>query len=75
MAQYYFSAELEDNRTLYLSPLTDRWIALSGEELADTSGYFLYEKCGEGLASSIEIIAQVQSDDAALRLREMFKMS
>lgn len=75
MQEYYFSADLGNNRTLCLSPITDRWIAMSGDEVIDRSGYFLFEKAGSGESASIEIIAQVFSEEAALRLREMFGMT
>ena len=75
MHEYYFSVDLDDNRTLFLTPLTDRWIAMSGDDVPDQSGYFLFEKSGTGESASIEIIAQVFSDEAALRLREMFNMT
>lgn len=75
MHEYYFSVDLDDNRTLILTPLTDRWIEMSGDDVLDQSGYFLFEKSGTGESASIEIIAQVFSDEAALRLREMFNMA
>src|SRR3546814_3810058 len=74
MEEYYFSLDLGDNRTLYLSPMTDRWIAMSGEEVPDPSGYFLFEKHGDGDLASVDIIAHIPSDEAAMRLRDMFKM-
>jgi hypothetical protein len=48
---------------------------MSGQEVADPSGYFLFEKRGKGDNAGIEIIAHVVSDEAALRLREMFDMA
>jgi hypothetical protein len=73
MAEFYFSVNLDNDRTLYIAPLTDRKIALSGEEIADPSGYFLFEAHSSD-DSAIEIIARVQSEEAAFRLRDMFKM-
>ncbi len=75
MHEYYFSLDLDDNRTLFLTPLTDRWIEMSGDDVPDQSGYFLFEKSGTGESASIEIIAQIFSDEAALKLREMFNMA
>ena len=74
MAEFYFSVNLDNDRTLCLAPLTDRKIALSGEEIADPSGYFLFETSSSD-DSAIEIIARVQSEEAAFRLRTMFKMA
>lgn len=75
MAQFYFSVNLDNDRTLCLAPLTDRKIALSGEEITDPSGYFLFETRGSDELGGIEIIARVMTEEAALRLREMFKMT
>lgn len=75
MDGFYFSVILDGNRTLCLAPITDRWLEMSGEEISDQSGYFLFEKSGSNEFGGIEIIAQVFSEDAALRLCEMFKMS
>lgn len=74
MMQFYFSATLDDQRTLCLAPLTDRMASMCSEEVADTSGYFLFEKRGNGDNANIEIIARVDSDEAALRLRELLKL-
>ena len=75
MAQYFFSAELGDDHMLFLSPLTDRWLAMSQDEIRDQSGYFLFEQFGIGNAASINILAQVHSDDSVFKLQEMFKMT
>jgi hypothetical protein len=75
MADFYFSVNLDDDRKLCLAPLTDRRLAMAGVELADPSGYFLYEQRGSTELGSVEIIAQVFSDDAAFRLRDMFHMA
>lgn len=74
MGEFYFSVNLDNDRTLCIAPLTDRKIALSGEEINDPSGYFLFETRGSEDAA-VEIIARLQSEEAALRLREMFKMA
>lgn len=75
MAEFYFSVNLDNDRTLCLAPLTDRRIALSGQEIPDPSGYFLFEKRSSDELGGIEIIAQVLSEEAAFRLRDMFKMA
>ncbi|MDX8534779.1 hypothetical protein RFM41_26555 [Mesorhizobium sp. VK25A] len=58
-----------------MAPLTERRISMSGQELADTSGYFLFEQRGAGEFATVEIIAQILSDDAVYRLRDVFNMS
>lgn len=75
MGQYYFSVALDNDRELCISPLTDRKIAASGQELTDASGYFLYERSGSDEFANIEIIAQVLNEDGVMRLREAFGMS
>lgn len=75
MAQYFFSANLEDGRTLFLSPLTDRWLAMSKDEIEDHSGYFLFEQFGTGNAAFINILAQIHSEEAVFKLQEMFNMT
>ena len=75
MAEFYFSVNLPDGRALCVAPLTDRHIEMSGQDVADPSGYFLYERQGSDEKAQIEIIAQVLSEDAALRLRDMFSMT
>ena len=74
MDEFYFSVNLDNDRTLCLAPLTDRRIAMSGQELADTSGYFLYEQCNSEGFGGVEIIARVVSDEGVAKLRQFFKM-
>lgn len=74
MQGYFFSASLDNDRTLCLAPLCDRFLAASGEDIADTSGYFLFERRASD-PDSVRILAQVHSDDAALQLREMLKLA
>lgn len=74
MDDLYFSVNLGDERTLCLTPLTDRNLAMSGQEIENLSGYFLFEKCGTGEFATVEIIAQIVSADAVLRISEAFNM-
>jgi hypothetical protein len=75
MAEFYFTATLSNGRTLFLAPLTERLIAESGQEVSDTSGYFLFERDRSNANHTVQIIAQVVSEEAALQLREMLAMS
>jgi hypothetical protein len=75
MDQIYLSVDLDENRTLCLAPLSDRRLAMSGQEIEDPSGYFLYEKFGEGDFAKIEILARIVSDAAVSRLRAQFNMA
>jgi hypothetical protein len=74
MAALYFSRKTNSGTILCISPITDRRVELSGEEIEDRSGYFLYEIKGGGEPSEVEILARVQSDEAAVRLKEMLKL-
>jgi len=74
MAQFYFSVNLEEGRTLFLAPLSDRVLSSLPEEVPDPSGYFLFERRGSGDAAEVEIIARVSSDEAALKLSGMMGM-
>lgn len=74
MDEFYFSVNLDNDRTLCLAPLTDRRIAMSGQEVMDPSGYFLFEQQPSDEHGGVRIIAQVFSDDAVERLRDMLKM-
>jgi hypothetical protein len=64
---------LDNDRTLCLAPLCDRYLAISGELIADATGYFLYERRASD-PDSVKIIAQVRTDGAALQLREMLNL-
>lgn len=74
MESLYFSAALDDERTLCLAPMTDRRAAMAEQEIEDTSGYFLYELTGTGDAARVAIIARADSEDAVLKLRAMLNL-
>jgi hypothetical protein len=75
MSEYFFSVSLDGIKSLYLAPLVDQDLELAGLEIDDTSGYFLFEKTGLGSGATVEILAQAVSEEAALRLRELFGMT
>ncbi len=74
MPEYYFSAQTDTETTLCIAPLTDKRIELSGEEIEDTSGYFLYETRGGAEPEEVRIIARLTSEEAALRLKDMLSL-
>lgn len=74
MAEYYFSAKIDDETTLCIAPLTDRRIELSGEVIEDASGYFLYATRGDAEPCEVEILARLNSEDAVLKLRSMLNL-
>lgn len=74
MPEYYFSAQTDSETTLCIAPLTDKRIELSGEEIEDASGYFLYETKGGPEPGEVRIIARLTSEEAAFRLRDMLAL-
>lgn len=74
MAEHYFSTNIDNETTLCIAPLTNRRIAMSGQELADTSGYFLYETCKSEQPNEVRVIAQILSEDAAFQLSRILRM-
>lgn len=75
MDEFYFSVNIDADRKLCLAPLTERRLAMAGQELSDTSGYFLYEQYGEGDFARVEILAHVVSEEAVGRIRTQFNMN
>jgi hypothetical protein len=74
MADYYFSARLDNGAMLCLAPLTERRIELSGEVVPDASGYFLYSMRGADDFQDVEILAHVASEEAAWQLKAMLNL-
>lgn len=75
MADLYLSVNTEDGTTLCVAPLTDRQLSLSGQEILDQSGYFLFERHGSGAQERVEILAHLVSDEAAERIRLVLNLS
>lgn len=74
MSEYYFSAKTDRDTTLCIAPITDKRIELSGEEIEDASGYFLYETKGDGEPGEVRILARLTSEEAAYRLKAMLDL-
>jgi hypothetical protein len=74
MAEYYFTTNIDNETTLYIAPLTNRRIALSGQEISDSSGYFLYETRKSNEPNEVRIIARVLSEEAAFQLSRILNM-
>lgn len=75
MAEYYFSAPLDNQTTICLAPLSDRRIEMAGAQLEDESGYFLYTVSHSTQPERVEILARIHSDEAVWTLRSMFGLS
>jgi hypothetical protein len=74
MADHYFSTNIDNKITLCIAPLTSRRLAMSGQEIADTGGYFLYETNKSELPNEVRIIAQILSEEAAFQLSRILNM-
>lgn len=72
--QFYFTANVGNDTTLCIAPLTNRRAALSGQELEDTSGYFLYETCKSQQPNEVKVLAQLVSEEAAFQLSRLLNM-
>ena len=75
MSGYYLSVRIDEDHLLCVSPLTDRNIHLSGQDVEDPSGYFLFEKRGNDDDQDVEILAHLVSEEAAFRMGQLLKMS
>ena len=60
MAQYYFSAQLDNDRAIFIAPISDIDLDLAGEVVEDSSGYFLYERCYSLPGAPITLLAAFQ---------------
>ena len=74
MAEYYFSAKLDSETLLCIAPITDKRVELSGQDVENRSGYFLYQVRGAGEPREVEILARLQNEEAALRLKDMLSL-
>lgn len=74
MAEHYFSTNIDNEITLCIAPLTNRRLAMSGQEIADTGGYFLYETNKSEQPNEVRIIAQILSEEAAFQLSRILNM-
>lgn len=74
MAEHYFSTNIDNETTLCIAPLTNRRVVMSGQEIADISGYFLYETSKSEQPNEVRIIAQILSEDAAFQLSRLLNM-
>jgi len=75
MSEYYLSAPLDNETTICVAPLSDRRLEMSGEELADKSGYFLYTVRHTTQPETVNILARIHSEEAVWHLKDMFGLS
>ncbi len=73
MDAYYLSADIGDDSALCIAPLTRRAAEAAGEAWANAGGYFLFKR-GKRDREDIEILARLESEDAALDLASMLKL-
>jgi hypothetical protein len=75
MMNLYFSTQRDDGTKIYLCPLSSRRQACCAEPIEDASGYFLFEERVHGPFVEIEILARVDTDEAAIKLSRIFGMN
>ncbi len=75
MAQYYFSAQLDNDRALFIAPISDIDLELSGEVVEDSSGYFLYERCYSTPDAQITLLARIHSEEAAFQMSRLLNLN
>lgn len=76
MRNILFSSRLSDGREICISPISrDAFEANQAYTLGDDSGYFIYEFDANEPSSGIEILAKATSEDAAMRLVDIYVMA
>ena len=71
-----FSSRLADGREICVSPISrDAFEANHAYTLGDDSGYFIYELDADRPSSGFEILAKAASEDAAMRLVDIYVMT
>jgi hypothetical protein len=75
VTDFYYSVNLGNSITLCIAPITDSRIEQSGQELLDTSGYFLFQISQSEAGTETKILAQVLSDEGVDLLRTAFNMA
>jgi hypothetical protein len=74
MAEHYFSTNIDNGITLCIAPLTNRRLTMSGQEIPNAGGYFLYETNKSECPNEVRIIAQIFSEEAAFQLSRILNM-
>lgn len=69
----YLSGDIDSDSSVYIAPLTSDKIESLGDEVVDTSGYFLFCK-DRNNPQDITILARAVSEDAALNLARMLNL-
>jgi hypothetical protein len=74
MPQFYFSSPISNEVALFIAPLTDYDLEMSGESVDDASGYFLYERCYSGHDAPIRLLARIHSEEAAIEMSQLLRL-
>lgn len=75
MAHYYFSGQIDNDLAVFIAPLSDLDLQLSGEKVDDASGYFLYRRSYSEPDNPITVLARLHSEEAALEMSRMLRLS
>lgn len=68
--ELYFSTHIDENVILCISPLTDE-CALAAGLPSNQLGYFLYERSSNAETEHCTVIARIESEEAAFRMKNM----
>ncbi len=73
MDAYYLTAKNGKSASLCIAPITKSFALSAGQAPEDSSGYFLFEVRDDN-PDSIEIIARLNSEDAAVKLADLLRL-
>ena len=74
MAMNYYSASVGNDMSIIISPLTNQQAVAAGIEIDQSGGYYLY--CtSRSCPGDVDILAKVQSEDAAFTLSRLLSLS
>lgn len=73
MAMSYYSANIDNDQSIIISPLTNLQANAAGINPDNAGGYYLYYK-SQSSPEDVEVLARVQSEEAAFRLSRLLKL-
>lgn len=73
MNALYLSANVSDDASLCIAPLSKRKIAACGQDPLDAAGYFLFEQ-RHGDPDGVEVLARIETEEAAIRLAALLNL-
>ncbi|MDX7953512.1 hypothetical protein P7D22_20310 [Lichenihabitans sp. Uapishka_5] len=74
MDALYLSAETGEDASLCIAPLSKRKVLACGHNPQTSAGYFLYEQ-KHGDPDGVEILARIESEEAAIRIAGLLRLT